>query len=280
MSETRSVRDRMLEDGFCVLPRILPQRMVDRLRVATEDIWADYTDEQRKAAGGQGSIAALPYLPEVFSELIAWPGAIAALNELGFDHPRYWSGYIIAKDPHSPPSYWHQDWPFWEDPISADREPQQIFLMYYLTDTTIANGCLRAIPGSNLKWCPQHELGGHDEGTRHEDPATHPAYADSEDQVDVCVSAGDLVVGDSRLLHGPRGNGTDERRTVITMWYLTHYDNLRPELQAAFYHRLNMPPDKRLSAEWLERLKPLVLENPGEVSPLDWNRDPRSILKG
>lgn len=280
MSETRSVRDRMLEDGFCVLPRILPQRMVDRLRVATEDIWVDYTDEQRKAAGGQGSIAALPHLPEVFSELIAWPAAIEALNELGFDHPRYWSGYIIAKDPHSPPSYWHQDWPFWDDPISAEREPQQIFLMYYLTDTTVANGCLRAIPGSNLKWCAQHELGGHDEGTRHEDPATHPAYADSEDQVDVCVSAGDLVVGDARLLHGPRGNGTDERRTVITMWYLTDYDNLRPELQAAFYHRLNMPPDKRLSAEWLERLTPLMLDNPGDVSPVDWNRDPRAILKG
>ena len=77
----------------------------------------------------------------VFSELIALPETQRALHALGFGRPRYWSGFVIAKEPHSGPLYWHQDWPFWDDPASAEPLPHQLFLMWYLVDTRPENGC-------------------------------------------------------------------------------------------------------------------------------------------
>jgi ectoine hydroxylase-related dioxygenase (phytanoyl-CoA dioxygenase family) len=56
------------------------------------------------------------------------------------------------------------------------------------------------------------------EGAEHAD--------DVEGAVDVCVQPGDVVVGDNRVLHGTRRNTTDERRTVITLWFHPHYDKL------------------------------------------------------
>eukprot|EP01044_Picomonas_judraskeda_P037000 COSAG03_NODE_16596_length_397_cov_0.627517_1_plen_48_part_10 len=32
------------------------------------------------------------------------------------------------------------------------------------------------------------------------------------------------MLGDNRVLHGARRNGSDERRTVITIWYHPHYE--------------------------------------------------------
>ncbi len=44
----------------------------------------------------------------------------------------------------------------------------------------------------------------------------HPAFQHFPDEVDIIVNAGDLVIGDSRLLHASHGNQSDEHRTVIT----------------------------------------------------------------
>jgi ectoine hydroxylase-related dioxygenase (phytanoyl-CoA dioxygenase family) len=38
--------------------------------------------------------------------------------------------------------------------------------------------------------------------------------------VDVEVKAGDLVLGDARLLHAAHANNSDRRRTLITMWWV------------------------------------------------------------
>ena len=46
------------------------------------------------------------------------------------------------------------------------------------------------------------------------------------DQVDVCVSAGSLVLTDARLLHAARKNYTDERRTLLLAWH--HRPNTVP----------------------------------------------------
>ena len=73
--------------------------------------------------------------------------------------PKFWSGFVISKPPHSPPLYWHHDGVLWEHPISYTNQPQQYFLMYYLVDTNVHNGCLRLIPGSHLKRQPLQTCG-------------------------------------------------------------------------------------------------------------------------
>ena len=60
----------------------------------------------------------------------------------------------------------------------------------------------------------------------------HPAFQQVEGEVDVPVRAGDVVVGDSRLLHSARANQTGRRRTVLTIWYWPAYDDMPGEVKA------------------------------------------------
>ena len=101
---------------------------------------------------------------------------------------------------------------YWDEPESADPLPVKVFLMYYLVDTSSENGCLRVIPPSHRRRFPQHEYEGHGTDIRYENPDTSIKYADAEGQIEVPITAGDLLIGDSRVLHAPRANRTDERR--------------------------------------------------------------------
>ena len=274
-------RSQLVDQGFCVLPSLLPAHLLARLRVVTDRMLDVYTDDQKQRSGGQGSIIAMEHQDPVFSELIALPQVWQALHRLGFYRARYWSGYVIAKEPHSSPLYWHQDWPFWDDPTSADPLPHQLFLMWYLVDTRPDNGCLRLLPRSHRLRCDVHDaIGtGHDDTVRHEDPATSPAYLSHPDEVDVPVRAGDLVIGDARLLHAAHGNASDRRRTVITMWYLPRYDELSEPMRAAFQTRLFVPPPADLAVEELRRLGHLLPDYAGAAEPAVWNRTPGTHLQ-
>ena len=48
--------------------------------------------------------------------------------------------------------------------------------------------------------------------------------------IDVEVKAGDLVLGDARMLHAAHANKSDKRRTLITMWYLPEYEKFPPNM--------------------------------------------------
>ena len=156
------------------------------------------------------------------------------MEALGFLRPKWSSGYVISKPPQSPPLFWHQDWWGWNDPCSYTALPQQLFLMYYLVDTTPSNGCLRVIKGSHLNRHPLHDIlpSAHGEALQRVDDTDHPAYQHFPDEVDIPVKAGDLVIGDSRLLHASHGNQSDERRTVITLWYHPFFALLPVGMQA------------------------------------------------
>ena len=84
--------------------------------------------------------------------------------------------------------------------------------MYYLTDTTPENGCLRALPGTHRSQHRLHaELGlAHSDDVRSGDTeeeaqarvAASPAHATQPGEVHLSVNAGDVVIGDARVLHG------------------------------------------------------------------------------
>ena len=128
---------------------------------------------------------------------------------------------ILTKDPGEPALYWHQDWASWEDPISVTPWPQQIFVSYYLSDTSVENGCLKVIPGTHRKRILLHDelVPAHEQGARYIEEDHPVMFGDHPDQVDVCVRARSFVLADARLLHSARRNLTDERRTLILAWH-------------------------------------------------------------
>ena len=150
--------------------------------------------------------------------------------------------------------------------------------MYYLVDTERYNGCLRLIPGSHMKRHRLHDAlpDAHTDDLRKMENPNSPIYQDIHEAGDVPVKAGDLVVGDSRLLHSAHGNKSDQRRTVITLWYMTEFDLLPAPLRARICN------DKRHD-EWTAEVRnPIIDLIPnycGDAKAVEWNRTPGPEFK-
>ena len=182
---------------------------------------------------------------------------------------------MISKPPHSPPLYWHQDGVLWNHPISYTNEPQQYFLMYYLVDTDLGNGCLRVIPGSHLKRHDLHDLGRQahqDDDVLRATNMEHPALQPAAGEIDVPVAAGDVVIGDSRMLHSAHANQSDQRRTVLTIWYWPDYDDLPDEVKGLITDHM----DKNAEwCSWIEQTRsvtgPLIPVCDEEAEVVPWS---------
>ncbi|MDE2726517.1 MAG: phytanoyl-CoA dioxygenase family protein [Gemmatimonadota bacterium] len=269
--------DQLLRDGFCVVEGVLKPEMLERVRTVSDrllDAQSPSHFEEQKSTGSMVSV----FDDVFFAELVSYPPALAALADLGFDRPTWSSGYVISKPPRSPALFWHQDWWGWDDPCSYEPPPQQVFLMYYLVDTDRHNGCLRVIAGSHLNRHPLHQYveEAHTGDLRAMADPDHPAYQPAANEVDVPVRAGDLVIGDSRLLHAAHGNKSDQRRTVITLWYIPLYHQLPGRIQACLARHPR--PDTWTDAT-RGALKPLTAVYEGEAEPIAWNRVPGQALK-
>ena len=120
-------REQLVTDGFCIIPNVLDAEMLDSLRRESSALLDELTEEEKRIQGGQGAWQPIPYAPTVFSDLVSWPPALAALADLGFDSIRYLSGFIISREPRTRAAYWHQDWTYWGEPESADPLPVKVF---------------------------------------------------------------------------------------------------------------------------------------------------------
>ena len=103
----------------------------------------------------------------------------------------------------------------------------------------------------------------------------HPVFQRAEGEVDVPVKAGDLVIGDARILHSAHANRSEERRTVITLWYHPLFYDL-PESMRAHLAVSRVPTD--WPKEERERLKPLQAVYEGDAQPMEPNRVPGLAL--
>ena len=230
----KTKREALVRDGVCVIKDILDAPLLDSVRrVAAEKI-AQLSDKHRLAQKSPGSMLANRDMPELV-DLITWPKTLQALSHLGFEDVQFSRAYLVSKPPHSPPLFWHQDCTMWSgEPRTYSEITPQLFAMFYLTDTTRENGCLRVIPGSHRRRHQLHDLIGtaHTAETRRMDDPGSLLYAEFEDQVDVLARAGDLVLGDGRALHASHANRSDHERTVMTVWYHPMFSELQESTQA------------------------------------------------
>ena len=271
------------EDGFCIFEQILTDKMVEKLNEMS--LWTIQQEDQKHFDDhrSQGCIIHYIKFPHpTFKELITYKNSLNALASLGFTNPKVWSGFVISKPPFSPPLYWHQDGVIWEHPISYTQKPQQYFLMYYLDDTNDQNGCLRVIPKSHLKRHAIHDINrvAHEQDfVSNASDMNHPSFQITNDEMDVPVKAGDLIIGDARLLHSSHANQTKKRRTVITIWYWATYDQLPESVQALITGHIH---ENNNWVQWINdndfsrhSLLPTYI---GKTDPLKWNNIPGDNL--
>lgn len=268
-------KEQLMRDGFCLFPGAVPPALLERLREAAKEMVESQNAEEaleQKTTGSMISVKSAQAGP-VFADLIALPTVLAAFETLGFADPRFSSGYVISKPGYSPRLFWHQDWGAWDAPESFAMPPAQMFAMFYLVDTSPENGCLRVIPGSHLRDNPLHPLleEAHTPTLTGAHSARSAAFSTRPDEVDVPVRAGDLVLGDARLLHAAHANSTNERRTVITLWYHPDMGALGEETQA-FISTFSQEHPQHWPAEKQRLIEPLRPVYQGTKPPLPWNR--------
>ncbi|MGH6986750.1 MAG: phytanoyl-CoA dioxygenase family protein [Caulobacteraceae bacterium] len=278
-STAKNERAELLRRGFLVVPDILTAAEIACFCQATDALLKE-SEELQRSFRSQGSM--IPTTRDSrFLELIANPKALAALARLGWLEPTFTDGYVISKPAGAPPLFWHYDWFAWSFEAVFEPVPPQIFAMYYLTNTNPANGCLRVIPGSHVELNPLHgQLREPHRGALSAAvDLTDPAFSHRPDELDVPVRAGDLIIGDARLLHAAHANSSGERRTLITLWYQPDVASLPEPVQAQMVAKIQHP-DSSWPAEARARLETLFPSYIGKAQPYPRELHPASRAGG
>lgn len=146
---------------------------------------------------------------------------------------RIWHDQIQYKPPTvGSATRWHQDFPAW--PVLSPAS--QCTAWVALDDVTLANGCLRFVPGSH-KWGPQ-KLGTGEDFSPQFDPAQLPPGAKVE-AVPVEVPKGAVSFHHSLTWHGSAPNPSGNHRRAIAVHYMageTRYVASGKHVMSPFIH--------------------------------------------
>jgi len=233
--EAIAKRTQLLNDGFCVIPGVLQGDLLDRWRAYSDELLdgravdpklqyqgSDFhINSERRYRAGDIARPDEALVSPLVDALVDLPEAAEACASLGLEGKQADDTVLILSKPaHGPALYWHQDFMEWDHPQASLPWPVRVFLSYYLVDTDVGNGCLRAIPGTHLRRIRLHDLlpAAHGPEIQALD-RSHPAFGDHPDAVDLPVKAGDLVINDARVLHAAHPNATDRRRTLLLQWH-------------------------------------------------------------
>ena len=155
-------RKQFENNGYFIFKNIIEENHLESIKEFSDDVLNQQDEEHFKVNNTTGSMALIDWVMvgkyKALSDLVVHSKIKSELSELGFLEPKFGHGRIISKPPKSPRLFWHEDGRFWNDPISYTTQPIQCFLMYYLSDTSRVNGCLRVIPGSHKKRHKLHDL--------------------------------------------------------------------------------------------------------------------------
>ena len=258
----------LMEDGYTVIDDAIPISFLSKLRKWSQ-VWINRTVHPKnwKYQGSDIKITGIkhqsrrhefPIDPMV--DRIVDHSADFMSNLLIEDLCSGGVFQIISKPPMSSALYWHQDWGRWTDPISLSPWPQQVFLNWYLTDTNVENGCLRLIPGTHKSRIDLHRhlVNAHEGGGYDIKETNEWMFCDHPQAIDLHVKAGQLVIGDARLLHATHPNRSTERRTVLLGWY---------------YRKSNEAP------EWWRGTIPNEIRRRDKNEPNVWDRTPGKYLR-
>ena len=283
MSEKVPIGRELLARGYAHLPCLLPDDLVARLiRISAANV-ARASAAHRAANRSQGSLINIATDPG-YAELVAAPEILNGLAGLGLADLRFQSGFLISKPGHSPALFWHQDWWGWSLGSSYHARPQQIGVMVYLGRTSVANGCLRALPGSHLR---SHRLHGsitaHEAGLSRVEDEGHELYQSAQGEVALPSKPGDVLVIDARILHSAYPNTIDHERMLLTLWYHPFWPDLPRGIRA---HAANVfdgavsdishdsrPTPRGWPPRALRKIAALVPEHPGGP-PVEFDRRP------
>ena len=269
--------EKLQRDGFCMVPDVVDEAVLGITRRCAARAVAEQDAERLAMTRSPGTLIDAGGYPDL-ADIIGNPRALHELERMGLTDVTFWKAVIISKFPGGPRLYWHQDCMMWQDPRAYSAIAPMIFLMYYLEDTTPFNGCLQVLPGSHRRRHPLHDIGQpHTNEVNSMENPDDPRFRDHEGAVDVPVNAGDLVIGDARLLHAAHPNCSDRHRTVITIWLYPLFSDLQEPTQRWFHDDMHRRHDV-WPPEALAKIAPVIPRYAGSAEAMEVNRQPGPLL--
>ena len=185
------------------------------------------------------------YLPSLQGNLFERRAASIAKQlcgdgmEIDFDQ-------LLAKQPFREDAVfaWHQDQAYWIE--TPDRRTATCWLA--VDDSTLANGCMQFLPGS------QHEPVRPHRPLHGDREASHTLVTDlrpGEKTTPVEIKRGDITVHCEGVLHGSGGNSSASRRRAYIVAFRSS-DTVAEERRLGFTHSHNDAKDVKDSVDGLQ----------------------------
>lgn len=223
MRLTRDEVERYREEGYLILPAILPQEKCRQYRAVFDDLVARGREmtasadgfnlapdaEGRPIAGRLHKVQGVALVDERVLGLAGEPEILDGVESLlGPDIDVFGTKFYPMNIPGATSTGWHQDNHY----FGTDSE-RVVSCAIYLDETDRENGCLRVVPKSHRA----RVLVSHAAGVGE---MAHGAWTDVDEDaaVDVVCPPGTVVFFSANLLHGARPN-TSGRPSYRTAWH-------------------------------------------------------------
>jgi ectoine hydroxylase-related dioxygenase (phytanoyl-CoA dioxygenase family) len=200
---TDSDRRQLDEQGYLVLPGLMPPELLERVRARVEELFAEEGERagsEFKIEPGARRLANLVNKGRVFEEVILTPAVLEAMAHVLGERFKLSSLNVRSADPFSP-----CDQPLHADSaaIADERGYWVCNSVWMLDDFTPENGATRMVPGSH-RW------------NRLPPPEMYEAHPEQEL---VTGKAGDVVIMNAHMWHGGTANRTARPRRAMHVYY-------------------------------------------------------------
>ena len=174
--------------------------------------------ERLEARHGAMKYAMKPYLTVTLADEIAHNETLLdAVEDLIGPDLLLWDGAFIIKEPRTAKFVsWHQDLTYWG--IGPADGIVSVWLA--LSPVTVANGCMRVVPGSHRDGIAPHEDRFEANNVLSRGQALTGGF-DAGRAVDVVLAPGQMSLHHGQVVHGSNPNGSDERRIGFNLQFVT-----------------------------------------------------------
>jgi phytanoyl-CoA hydroxylase len=247
---TKEQIDSFNKNGYLVVNDIISKEEVETYKSIYDDflsgkinVGASRSDlgDGLGSTGAKENITQIMWPSQFLPELTDMPyhqKALAISKELMGEDAEMDFDMLINKAPlTNTPTPWHQDEAYWLD--VPDKRSASCWLA--LDSSTIDNGCMWFVPGSNHEPVRQHRFAGKQGGALMCDASESEGLA-------IELKPGSCTFHHGRTLHYSRGNATEDQRRAFIV-------NYRPaamiayEREKGFDHGKNNAGDRQLKNE-------------------------------
>ena len=240
---TDDERRQFEEQGFLVVPNVLPGDAVERLAAAAERIDAQWRPKRKLKPAEPLNLLDAIGKDDAFLELLELPATFMKVVDILGWHIQLYHSHLIVTPP-LPPDHrprqprlgWHQDSGRLNLELEGEPRPRVSLKVGFFFTSTLATdrGNFHVVPGS-------HRRNSLDlpEDTDIDHPKALPVQAD----------AGDAVFFDRRLWHAAGRNRSDVTRKVLFLGYSYRWLRPRDDMTVAHYLEGADPVRRQLLGE-------------------------------